>query len=113
MAAVVHHGGAGTTHYGLRAGIPSIIVPFFADQPFWGIRIAKLGVGPEPIPRKKLTAKRLAKAIDIILTDNTMRQRAAELGKEIQKEKGVDLAIEIIKKNENNLVISRGTEFII
>ncbi len=46
VAAVVHHGGAGTTSAGLRAGVPSIIVPFFADQPFWGQRVADLGVGP-------------------------------------------------------------------
>jgi sterol 3beta-glucosyltransferase len=106
MAAVVHHGGAGTTHYGLRAGVPSIIVPFFADQPFWGNRVAKLGVGPEPIPRKKLSVKLLVKAIDVVLSDSAMRQRAAELGKELQKEKGVDQAIGIIQKNEKNLVLS-------
>jgi sterol 3beta-glucosyltransferase len=104
MAAVVHHGGAGTTHYGVRAGVPSIIVPFFADQPFWGNRIAKLGVGPEPIPRKKLTAKRLAKAINTLLRDDTMRQCATELGKKIQEEKGVDNAVDIINKNEKSLV---------
>ena len=63
MAAVVHHGGAGTTAAGLRAGVPSIITPFFADQPYWGRRVAELGVGPQPIPRKKLTAPRLAEAI--------------------------------------------------
>ena len=51
MAAVVHHGGAGTTAAGLRAGIPSILVPHFADQPFWGQRIAALGVGPKPVMR--------------------------------------------------------------
>ncbi|MFN8418241.1 MAG: hypothetical protein U0528_03190 [Anaerolineae bacterium] len=50
MAAVVHHGGAGTTAAGLRAGVPSIIVPFFGDQPFWGQRTAALGVGTAPIP---------------------------------------------------------------
>jgi sterol 3beta-glucosyltransferase len=51
-AAVVHHGGAGTTAAGLKAGVPSIIVPFFSDQPFWGYRIADLGVGTEPIEQK-------------------------------------------------------------
>ncbi len=80
MAAVVHHGGAGTTSAGLRAGVPSIIVPFFADQPFWGQRVADLGVGPAPIPFKRLTADRLAQAIQIAVTDQSMRQRAAELG---------------------------------
>jgi sterol 3beta-glucosyltransferase len=96
MAAVVHHGGAGTTHYGVRAGVPSIVVPFFADQPFWGHRIKELGVGPEPIPRKKITAKKLAKAIDMVLTDGAMRGRAAELGQRIQEENGTELAVELI-----------------
>jgi sterol 3beta-glucosyltransferase len=96
MAAVVHHGGAGTTHYGVRAGVPSITVPFFADQPFWGNRIKELGVGPDPIPRKKLTAKKLARAIDLVLTDSAMRLRAAELGRKVQEEKGNELAVKLI-----------------
>ena len=54
MAAVVHHGGAGTTAAGLSAGVPSIITPFFGDQPFWGRRVAELGVGPRPMSRRQL-----------------------------------------------------------
>ena len=107
IAAVVHPGGAGTTHYGLRAGVPSIIIPFFADQPFWGYRVAKLGLGPEPIPRKKLTAERLAKAILKAIDNKEMRQRAAELGKKLQGEKGVENAVRIIQNNENKLVCLR------
>ena len=80
VAAVVHHGGAGTTSAGLRAGVPSVVVPFFGDQPYWGQRVADLGVGPAPIPRKKLTAERLAQAIQVAVTDQAMRGRAAELG---------------------------------
>jgi sterol 3beta-glucosyltransferase len=57
VSAVVHHGGASTTAAGLKAGVPSVIIPFFGDQPFWGQRVADLGVGPKPIPRKKLTAE--------------------------------------------------------
>jgi UDP:flavonoid glycosyltransferase YjiC (YdhE family) len=98
VAAVVHHGGVGTTAAGLRAGVPSIIVPFFGDQPFWGNRIAALGVGPQPIPRKQLSADRLAQAIHIAVTNTTMQQRAAELGRKIQAEDGVARAVEIIKK---------------
>lgn len=99
MAAVVHHGGAGTTAAGLRAGVPSILVPFFGDQPFWGSRVAALGVGPQPIPRQKLTAERLANAIQIAVSDATMQQRAAELGAKIQAEDGVARAVEIINQN--------------
>jgi UDP:flavonoid glycosyltransferase YjiC (YdhE family) len=106
MAAVVHHGGAGTTHYGVRAGVPSIIIPFFADQPFWGNRIKKLGIGPDPIPRKKLTAKKLAKTIGLVLTDSAMRLRAAELGRKLHEEKGNELAVKLISSQEGNRSIA-------
>ena len=88
MAAVVHHGGAGTTAAGLRAGVPSIVVPFFGDQPFWGWRVQQLGVGPKPIPRKQLTARRLAAAITTSVRDVGMRHRAAHLGAQIRSEDG-------------------------
>lgn len=98
MAAVVHHGGVGTTAAGLWAGVPSIVVPFFGDQPFWGQRIADLGVGPAPIPRKKLTVERLAQAIQDAVTDQTMCRHAANLGSQIQAEDGVARAVEIIQQ---------------
>jgi sterol 3beta-glucosyltransferase len=101
MAAVIHHGGAGTTSLGLKAGIPSIIIPFFADQPFWGHQVTKLGAGPKPIPIKKLTAKHLANAIQKALSDQTMRQNAANIGAKIQSENGVTCAVEIIQKTQN------------
>jgi sterol 3beta-glucosyltransferase len=98
LAVIVHHGGAGTTAAGLGSGIPSVIIPFFGDQPFWGQKIAQLGVGPEPIPRKKLTVERLAQAIQKAVTDPEMRQRAAKLGSIIQAEDGIARAVEIIQK---------------
>ncbi|MCB8924141.1 MAG: glycosyltransferase family 1 protein [Ardenticatenaceae bacterium] len=98
MAAVVHHGGAGTTAEGVRAGVPSIIVPFVLDQPFWGARIKALRVGPDPIPQKQLTAERLAAAIIRAVSDSAMRQRARVLGTAVQAENGVDNAIQFIKK---------------
>lgn len=93
MAAVAHHGGAGTTAAGLRAGIPSMIVPHFADQPFWARRVQQLGVGTKPIPRKLLTAEKLAHAIQIAVTDPSMRRRAADLGACIRAEDGVGNAV--------------------
>ena len=102
MAAVVHHGGAGTTAAGLRAGVPSIAVPFFGDQLFWGQRIVTLGVGPQPIPRKQMTAERLAQAIQTAVTDSAMRGRAADLGAKIQAEDGIARAVEIIRKVKLN-----------
>lgn len=97
VAAVVHHGGAGTTSAGLRAGLPSVVIPFFADQPFWGQRVAGLGVGPQPIPRQQLTAERLAQAIQQAVTDVTMRQRAVDLGTKIRAEDGIGRVIAIVQ----------------
>jgi UDP:flavonoid glycosyltransferase YjiC (YdhE family) len=97
-AAVAHHGGAGTTAAGLRAGRPSVIVPFFADQPWWGQRVHALGVGPAPVPRKGLTAARLAAALQQAATDAGMRERAAALGEHIRAEDGVGQAVEVIEK---------------
>jgi sterol 3beta-glucosyltransferase len=96
VAAVVHHGGAGTTAASLRAGVPTIICLFFGDQPFWGRRVAALGVGPNPIPQKKLNTLNLAAAIEQAISDNKMGQRAAALGKKIEAEDGVARAIEFV-----------------
>jgi len=96
MAAVVHHGGAGTTGAGLRAGVPSIIAPVSNDQPFWARRVKALGAGPAPIPHKGLTADRLAHAISVAVTDESIRKRAAELGETIRAEDGVVNAVRII-----------------
>ncbi len=98
MAAVVHHGGAGTTAHGLRAGVPSVVIPFFADQPFWGMRVADLGVGPAPIPLKKLSVEKLANALRIATTDPVMRQGAADLGAEIRAEDGIANAVAAIEQ---------------
>jgi UDP:flavonoid glycosyltransferase YjiC (YdhE family) len=98
MAAVVHHGGAGTTAASLRSGTPSVVVPFFADQPFWGWRVARLGAGPDPIPRNKLTPGRLAAAIRQAVTDQTIRRTAAELGEKIRAEVGVGDAVRAVER---------------
>jgi sterol 3beta-glucosyltransferase len=99
MAAAVHHGGAGTTAASLRAGIPTIILPFWADQPFWGHRVFELGVGPRPIPQKQLTTELLADAITLVASDQEMQQRAAELGRQIRAEDGITRAAEFIHRH--------------
>ena len=99
MAAVVHHGGVGTTSAGLAAGVPSIITQFFADQPFWGQRVYELGVGPRPIPRRRLTVDNLTEAIRHAVSDQEMRKRAASLGERIRAENGVAQAVTIIEQS--------------
>jgi UDP:flavonoid glycosyltransferase YjiC (YdhE family) len=98
VAAVIHHGGAGTTGAGLRAGIPSIIIPFGGDQPFWGEQIYRLGVGPKPIPRKKLTAEKLTYAINEAKNNQKIINKAAALGEKLRNEDGVSEAVDIIER---------------
>lgn len=97
VAAVVHHGGAGTTGAGLRAGVPSVVVPFAMDQPFWGSRVAALGVGPTPVPRAKLTRTGLAAALRAAVTDDAMRARASALGALLRAEDGVGRAVSLLE----------------
>jgi UDP:flavonoid glycosyltransferase YjiC (YdhE family) len=96
VSAVVHHGGAGTTAAGLRAGRPTLVIPFYADQPFWGRRVHALGAGPQPLSPKKLTAGRLAGAIQLTAKDPAMRTRAGAVGEKIRGENGVERAAEIV-----------------
>lgn len=97
MSAVVHHGGAGTTAAGLRAGVPAVLIPHLGDQFHWGRRIAALGLGPTPIPRRTLTADRLGDAIRLAATDPTMRHRATTISTKIRAENGIAAAIALIE----------------
>jgi sterol 3beta-glucosyltransferase len=94
-SAVVHHGGAGVTGAALRAGLPSVVVPVFADQPFWASRLFELGVSAPPIAAGRLTADALAAGIRLTSTGE-MRRRAAVLGERIRSENGVARAVEAI-----------------
>ena len=93
VAAVVHHGGAGTTASAFRAGVPSLGIPGFFDQPFWSHLISKLGVGLPPISPKRLTARRLAIALTQLVTDPAMSLRSTRLGEALCKEQGVQRAV--------------------
>lgn len=96
-SAAIHHGGAGTTGAGLRAGLPTTICPFFGDQPFWGRRMAELGTGPKPLDRKTLTVEAIAAAIRA-MDDRGMRRRAAAISEAIRAERGVEAAVAFIEQ---------------
>ncbi len=98
MAAVVHHGGAGTTAAGLRAGCPTIICPFGLDQPFWGRCVAELGAGVAPIAQKDLTAEKLANAISSVLADASFAEAAKRIANAINSEDGIATAIKTIEQ---------------
>jgi UDP-glucoronosyl and UDP-glucosyl transferase len=94
VSAVIHHGGAGTTAAGLYAGKPTVIIPYFGDQPFWGNIVYRYGAGPQPIPGKEITAQQLAAAIRTSITDESMQRRALELGSIVRREQGKENAID-------------------
>lgn len=97
VAAVVHHGGAGTTAAGVRAGVPSVIVPFGGDQPFWERQLHKMNIGTKPILRKHLTVKRLSDAIIEVTTNQEMIAEAKLVGQKLRKENGTQNAVSVIE----------------
>ena len=88
-AAIVHHGGAGTTHEALRWGKPGLVTPVFADQPFWGARVHAIGAGPAPIPQKKLTVPALSRAL-LQLKSQRFNKGAEAAAEKIRTEPGAD-----------------------
>jgi UDP:flavonoid glycosyltransferase YjiC (YdhE family) len=87
-ALAVHHAGAGSTAAALRAGTPMVTTPIYADQPLWAQRIAKLGLGPAPVPFRRLTADRLAAAIRQALAEPGYASRARDMAQRINAEDG-------------------------
>jgi sterol 3beta-glucosyltransferase len=96
VTAVMHHGGAGTTAEGLRAGVPSIILPVAADQYFWAERLARLGVGLRAVGRRGVNPGSLARLFLRAATDRAMRERARRMGERIRAEDGVARAVEAL-----------------
>ncbi|XP_020232107.1 sterol 3-beta-glucosyltransferase UGT80B1 [Cajanus cajan] len=97
-SAVVHHGGAGTTATGLKAGCPTTIVPFFGDQFFWGDRIYQKELGPAPIPIAQLSVENLSNAIRFMLQPE-VKSRAMEIAKLVENEDGVAAAVDAFHRH--------------
>jgi len=97
MAAVVQHGGMGTTAAALRAGVPTAIIPLGGDQPFWAERIAQLGAGVRCAPFSRITAAQLAAALNEVTSDTALRRQAGALGEKIRAENGVGRAVAAIQ----------------
>ena len=96
-AAIVHHGGSGTSHSAARAGVPSIVSPFAGDQPFWAARLLAVGVAPEPVDGRRPQAGSFARAIDFAMT-GAMKERARSLGEQMRAEDGVATAIALLER---------------
>ena len=102
LAAVVHHGGSGTTATAAWAGVPQIIVPHILDQYYWGERVFRCRLGPKPIRRSQLTAERLANAINQCVGGPGYYDRASRVAEEIGKQDSLRLAVDYIEKTYFN-----------
>ncbi len=98
VRAVVHHGGAGTTAAGLRAGRPSLVCPQAVDQPFWGRRVAALGAGPKPLPRRDWSASSLSERLRELVSNPAYARRSEALADALAQEDGVGRAAELIEE---------------
>jgi UDP:flavonoid glycosyltransferase YjiC (YdhE family) len=101
-AAVVHHGGAGTSHAASRAGRPSIVIEHVTDQAFWGGVLHRAGIAPPMLHRRTVTAEKLARAITAVLGSTAMQARARAMGERMQRENGVARAIELIEQRHGS-----------
>ncbi|KAH0366129.1 UDP-Glycosyltransferase/glycogen phosphorylase, partial [Aureobasidium melanogenum] len=93
VSAVIHHGGAGTAACGLKLGLPTLVCPFFGDQPFWGEMIYAAGAGPRPIHHKSLTAENLSEAIKFLMIPDA-RHSASQIAQSMSAENGVEAAVQ-------------------
>ena len=102
VVAAIHHAGAGTTAATLRAGTPSIAIPFFADQPVWAKLLEQLGVSPATHPRLELESDRLATSIQTLLEDDSFQKKAQQIQAQIEAEDGVESAVSVIESYLNH-----------
>jgi sterol 3beta-glucosyltransferase len=98
MAAIVHHGGAGTTGVAFAAGRPQLVCPFVADQPFWGRLVQRLGVGPAPQPQKRLEPAALAAALTQLVDSPDLGRTARRVGEQVRAEDGVGTAVHALER---------------
>ena len=96
VAAVAHHGGAGTTTTVARAGVPQLIVPHLLDQHYWAERVRALGLGPPPLPRQRLTAMRLGAHLDAVLENELLGERARETGERLRAQADPQRAVDAV-----------------
>jgi sterol 3beta-glucosyltransferase len=100
---IVHHGGAGTTSAGLRAGIPNIVIPHTADQPFWGSRVHAIGAGPKPIPINELSVAKLTRAMNES-SGRVIHKYAQAIADKLRSEEGVSHAVSWIEKYSHDFL---------
>lgn len=97
MAAVVHHGGAGTLHACALAGVPQVVVPHILDQYYWAHRVHSLGLGPVPVSRAHLSAGRLAAAMRAVIDKKEFSSGARELAARLRQRNGVAETVQLLE----------------
>jgi rhamnosyltransferase subunit B len=95
--AMVHHGGVGTTSQGLRAGVPTLIVPFAFDQPDNAAHAQRMGTS-RTLYRKHYLSPRVAKEIDVLLSEPQYAANAKHISKQLQAENGTAKACDLIEE---------------
>lgn len=101
-AAVVHHGGAGTTTRAAQAGVPQVIIPHLLDQYWWGKQITNLGLAPPPLPKATLSADQLATTLENVLGNEMLSERAAEIGQKVARDATPARAVDAILESLND-----------
>lgn len=101
MAAVVHHGGAGTVHAAACAGVPQIIIPQGVKQYFWGESIYRLKLGTKPVRLSKITSKVLLSAINEVISNTEIKNSAYKMGQHLQNQDGIKEAVEMLNLRAN------------
>jgi UDP:flavonoid glycosyltransferase YjiC (YdhE family) len=98
MAAVIHHGGAGTTATTARSGVPQIIVPHILDQYYWGNQIHKSKLGPKPIWRAKLSTENLSRTIKESVTNQELINNARKVGEKLRRKNSSEIAVREVER---------------
>lgn len=99
VQAIVHHGGAGTTHASLLAGKPTLIVPYVVDQFHWGDKVYRFGLGPRPLPAKKLMKEAFRTSVEQLLKNPSYQSHAEANAEKMQQENGVERVVEFLKQH--------------
>lgn len=92
---ILHHGGIGTTHAALRAGTPSIIVPFIVDQPWWAHKLNKQNLGPKSLPRRRVKSKVVAQRITEALR---YKENVVDISHKMKEDEGIEETLKVIKE---------------
>ena len=96
MVAIVHHGGAGTTHAALSMGKPALVIPFVLDQFHWGEAIYRKGLGPKPLLARKLTQKAFLLSLEDLLSTRMYQTQAIDYARKMKEEKGVQQILHLV-----------------